>query len=105
MNIFRQFSDVTGLKENKQKCRVYFGGTRNEIQQEILMETSFEKGSLPLKYLGIMLDSRKLSIAAFTLITDKILARIKHWTGKLLAYARRLQLVKSVLLSIASYWM
>ncbi|CAI8595558.1 unnamed protein product [Vicia faba] len=34
-----------------------------------------------------------------------MLARIQHWTAKLLSYAGRLQLVQSILFSIANYWL
>lgn len=36
---------------------------------------------------------------------DKILHKIQHWSTRLLYYAGRIQLIKSVLFSICNYWM
>lgn len=38
-------------------------------------------------------------------LIDRIVARIQHWTAKVLSYAGRKQLIKSVLFAITSYWM
>lgn len=54
--VFNQFSSVSGLKENISKSSIYFGGLNNAI----LDEFQFSKGSFPFKYLGVPLSSKKL---------------------------------------------
>ncbi|XP_058726148.1 uncharacterized protein LOC131597468 [Vicia villosa] len=105
MHIFQQFSEATSLKANPTKCKAYFGGTCNPEKRRILTATSFKEGELPFKYLGVPLSSRRLSINQCQPLIDKVLNRIQHWSAKLLSYAGRQQLVKSVLLTISGYWM
>lgn len=93
------FSDATGLRK-KSKCKVFFRGTREVVQQDILKETGFERGKLSFKYMGVPLDRKRLSSAAYTPLVEKVVARLKHLTGKLLTYAGRLQLTRSVITTV-----
>ena len=61
-------------------------------------------GSLPLQYLGVPLISKRLTSVDCKGLIDKMVARIKCWTSKLLSYAGRLILIKSVLFSLQVYW-
>lgn len=63
------------------------------------------QGSLPVRYLGVPLISKRLSHTDCLELTDKVSRRISSWRGKLLSYAGRMQLVKSVLASFAVYWL
>ncbi|XP_058785046.1 uncharacterized protein LOC131659953 [Vicia villosa] len=103
-NPWNKFTASTGLQANPRKCKVYFGGVKEEDKQKILAVSGFEEGILSFKYLGVPLSSRKLSINQCQPLIDKIVARVNHWTTHLLSYAGRSQLVKSVLFSITAYW-
>jgi len=37
-------------------------------------------------------------------LVKKIISRIENWSSKLLSYARRSQLIKSVLFDVQTYW-
>lgn len=102
---FEEFSNSTGLEANAKKCSVYFGGVSHDEEQQILEVSGFSKGNLPFKYLGVPLHSKKLTIENCHPLIARITAQIKHWTAKLLSYAGRLQLVKSVISGIAAYWL
>ncbi|CAL0333248.1 unnamed protein product [Lupinus luteus] len=97
MEIFKMFSESTGLKARTTKCKVYFGGVDMNTQKSIQQTTGFSKGCLPFKYLGVPLDSKKLTVNLCTPLIDKITNRLKHWSTRLLSYAGRLQLIRSVL--------
>ena len=75
------------------------------MKTDIMKLTGFKEGSLPFKYLGVPLTSKKLSISHYLNLIDRITGKINHWSNKLLSYAGRLQLIKSVTFSIANYWM
>lgn len=74
------------------------------VQEDILEQFGFSKGAFPFKYWGVPLDSKKLSIMQCQPLIKKILARIESWSAKLLSYAGRLQLKKSVLFGVQTYW-
>lgn len=105
MNVFTGFSVSTGLKENPNKCKIYFGGVDNSTNEDIKNLTSFKELSLPFKYLGVPLTSKRLFIHHYMNLADTIIGRIKHWSTKLLSYVGRIQLIKSVTFAISNYWM
>lgn len=93
---FQKFSFVSGLRANQAKTSIYFGGVPCEVHNLILEEFQISKGDLPFKYLGVPLSSKKLSIAACQPLIKNVLSRIDRWASKLLSYAGRLQLIKSI---------
>lgn len=90
--------------ENQTKSCAYFGVVLGKDQQLVLQHTRFTKGKVPFRYLGVPLSSKKLSISQCQTLLDRMLGRINTWKVKFLSYARRLQLVRSVLTSIQPFW-
>ena len=105
MQTLNTFSETTGLVVNPSKCNIYFGGVDAPTKTDIMKLTGFKEGPLPFKYLGVPLTSKKSSISHYLNLIDRITGKINHWSNKLLSYAGRLQLIKSVTFSIANYWM
>lgn len=105
MQKFNEFSEATRLYVNPDKCRAYFGNVDLEVKNHILQATGFKEGPLPFRHLGIPLTSRKLSVNHCLVLVEKIVCRIKHWMSRLLSFAGRTQLIKSVLFAINNFWM
>lgn len=61
-------------------------------------------GTLIFKYLGVPSSTKKLTLLQWQPLIEKITARITSWTAKILSYAGRIQLVKSILFEILAYW-
>ncbi|XP_019261681.1 PREDICTED: uncharacterized protein LOC109239557 [Nicotiana attenuata] len=101
---FNSFSQALGLVANQKKSSIYFGGVSSAVQQEMTQITGFSIGELPFRYLGVPLSTKKLSVSQCQPLLDKMLGRIKQWTVKFLSYAGRVQLIKSVLIAIQSFW-
>jgi hypothetical protein len=99
------FSRSTGLYVNPSKCRVYYGGVEDHVKVSIRQTTSFADGSLPFRYLGVPLTSKKLSIHHYMPLVDHIVECIHNWSAKLLSHAGRLQLIRNVIFAVANYWM
>ncbi|XP_075076335.1 uncharacterized protein LOC142162991 [Nicotiana tabacum] len=59
---FSQFFEALGLQANLGKSSVYFGGVKQNVKEQILAHMGFEKGSLPFKYLGIPLSTKKIAL-------------------------------------------
>ncbi|CAK8535664.1 unnamed protein product [Lathyrus sativus] len=105
LETFRNFSKSTGLKMNPNKCKIYFGGMDMQTRTRLKELSGFQEGALPVKYLGIPLTSKRLTITHFMSLVDKIVARIHHWSSRLLSYVGRIQLVKSIAYAMVQYWM
>ncbi|GJT49418.1 RNA-directed DNA polymerase, eukaryota, reverse transcriptase zinc-binding domain protein [Tanacetum coccineum] len=75
-----------------------------EVQEEIMKSLHFEKGKLPMKYLGVPLITKRLGIKNCKCLVDKVRKRISNWKNKCLSYAGRLQFIASIPESIQVYW-
>lgn len=104
MEEFHSFSKATSMKVNPTKCKVYFGRVLDKVHQNIRETTNFSNGTLPFKYLGVPLSSRKLIMHQYRPLMDKIIARMKHWTAKLLSHTSMKQLINNVIFVIIMYW-
>lgn len=59
MEALNHFSSVTGLVANVDKTNIFLAGMEDAKQEEILTCTSFSIGTLPIRYLGLPLSSKK----------------------------------------------
>ncbi|GJU91627.1 hypothetical protein Tco_1304050 [Tanacetum coccineum] len=57
-----------------------------------------------MRYLGVPLLAKCLSVNDCRQLIDKVKERIGDWKNKFLSYAGRLQLISSVLASMQNYW-
>lgn len=64
----------------------------------------YSESRFPIKYLGIPLVSTRLLFKRCQPLIDKILCRLTSWTSKLLSYAGRVQLIRSVLFALQVFW-
>ncbi|KAE8690230.1 hypothetical protein F3Y22_tig00110904pilonHSYRG00039 [Hibiscus syriacus] len=60
--------------------------------------------ALPTSYLGLPLGQSRNSLAIWQPIIDKVQSRLDGWKGKLLSFARRLTLAKSVLSNLPIFY-
>ncbi|XP_059670944.1 uncharacterized protein LOC132316489 [Cornus florida] len=75
------FANVSGLRVNHNKSTVFLTGVPPNVESEILDLVGFEKGCLPIRYLGVPLISTMLKAHDCKALTDKITSRITHWTS------------------------
>lgn len=99
-----EFYLSSGLRPNMEKSTVYFGNVTEEVKNEIKLVMPFREGSLPVRYLGIPLDSNRISRSDCNVLLDNVKKRIDGWHNKSLSFAGRLQLIASVLNSVNVYW-
>nr|GEU28937.1 hypothetical protein [Tanacetum cinerariifolium] len=79
-------------------------GDLNSVKdkQEILSILPFKIGSLPVSYLGVPLITKHITFTYCKVLIDKVKIKVNDWKNKMLSYAGRLQLIASILSSIAS---
>ncbi|XP_071689057.1 uncharacterized protein [Rutidosis leptorrhynchoides] len=98
------FSQVSGLYPNLGKSTIFFGSVPFVTRQKILQIMPFNIGKLPMRYLGIPLIARKLSLSDSKSLIDKVKEKVCSWRNRKLSYAGRLLLINSVLNSMHIYW-
>lgn len=86
MKAFREIYVAKGRSVNPHKCKIILGNVDECTKQEILNVTSFSEGNLPFRYLRIPLTSKKLLMAHFRLLVEKIMARINNFSAHLLSF-------------------
>lgn len=63
-----------------------------------------KEGNFPIRYLGLPFISKNLTKKDYGPLINKITAIVNSWSSKFLSYAKKLQLIKSVLFSLQAYW-
>ncbi|GJU97186.1 RNA-directed DNA polymerase, eukaryota, reverse transcriptase zinc-binding domain protein [Tanacetum coccineum] len=99
-----EFSGYSGLLPNMQKSTIFFGGLSSAELQIILNIIPFTVGKLLVRYLGVPLITKQLSISDCKPLVNKVNAKVSDWKNKTISYAGRVQLITSVLSSMQNYW-
>ncbi|GJX75384.1 RNA-directed DNA polymerase, eukaryota, reverse transcriptase zinc-binding domain protein [Tanacetum coccineum] len=99
-----EFGGMSGLLPNIAKSKVFFGNVTEVTRLRILNIIPFHEGSLPVRYLGVPLISKRLYIKDCLLLIDKASKRIIDWKNNSLSFAGRLQLIMSVFISMQVFW-
>ena len=97
------FSSSSGLVANYSKSGFYLARVNDNFRMHAASTVDFTFESLPVKYLGMPLISKRYTAADCEFLVDKMTSRIRSWFAKNLSYRARLQLVNSVLMSISNY--
>nr|GEU63957.1 RNA-directed DNA polymerase, eukaryota, reverse transcriptase zinc-binding domain protein [Tanacetum cinerariifolium] len=99
----KDFSEVFGLQPNLSKSTVFFGNVNYGEQRSILKVLPFKIGSLPAKYLGVPLITKRLGEEDCKHLVDMVKNKVNDWKNKFLYYAGRMQLIAFVLGSMQIY--
>ena len=70
----------------------------------ITLHLGLSSGELPMRYLGLLLQSKRLSATECEPLTQAITSRLQSWKVRFLSYAGRVELIRSVLSSMHLYW-
>ncbi|GJZ33072.1 RNA-directed DNA polymerase, eukaryota, reverse transcriptase zinc-binding domain protein [Tanacetum coccineum] len=68
------------------------------------LKANMSKSTLPVRYLGVPLITKKISATDCKPLIDNVKSRVMDWRNKALSYSGRLQLIASVLSSMQVYW-
>lgn len=84
---FQSFSDSTGLNVKPQKCHIFCSGIDEDIISRVKHLSGFTIGSLPVRYLGVPLNYKKLSIAHYLPLIERITGKIRALDNKITQYS------------------
>lgn len=104
LKVFDQFAEWSGLCISLEKSTIFMAGVTEPVKCGILTNFPFADGELPVRYLGLPLMTQVMRQQDYLPLIEKIRGRINTWTSRFLSYAGRLQLIKSVLMSIVNFW-
>ncbi|KAL0304674.1 UNVERIFIED_CONTAM: hypothetical protein Sangu_3070300 [Sesamum angustifolium] len=91
-----EFVALSGLTVNPAKNQIILSRAVQQERQQIIDSLGFQKGVLPVKYLGVPLTSSRLTIADCRPLINKLDARLAGWNHQNLSYAGRVQLIKTM---------
>lgn len=102
-HLLDDFTALSKLRINFNKSAVYFGGPVKH-RQWIVSHLGLNQEELLVRYLGLLLLSKRLSATSCAPLQQAITTRLQSWKAKLLSYAGRVELIKSALSSMHLYW-
>ncbi|GJS88192.1 RNA-directed DNA polymerase, eukaryota, reverse transcriptase zinc-binding domain protein [Tanacetum coccineum] len=97
LHILNCFHDVSGLKINLLKSRLFGIGVFEEEVVNVARAVNCSNDSLPFSYLGLPIRRNLNKIDAWSNVVQKFIKRLSSWKANLLSIGGRLTLVKSVL--------
>ncbi|GJW52546.1 RNA-directed DNA polymerase, eukaryota, reverse transcriptase zinc-binding domain protein [Tanacetum coccineum] len=85
-----EFSSVSGLHPNMSKSTMFCSNLSDAIKNEILGIVPFNVGKLPVRYLGVPLVTKRLSVKDCKSLVEKVKGKVGDWKNKFLSYAGRM---------------
>ena len=83
---------------------MYLAGIPTSLKQYIVDSCNIPLGSLPFRYLGVLLSSKCNSAIECERLVVRMTSKIRSWQVRNLYYAARLQLVSTILVNITNFW-
>lgn len=102
--VFDEFVVWSGLKISIEKSTIYMVGVAVEEKARIKRNFPLAEGTLPVRYLGLPLMTQVMRRPDYQPLVEKIRCKMNTWTSRCLSYAGRMQLIKSVIMSIVNFW-
>ncbi|GKA72279.1 retrovirus-related pol polyprotein from transposon TNT 1-94 [Tanacetum coccineum] len=104
MCILKCFEEVSGLKVNFDKSKLYGIGVNSCDRNEMARWMTCSTGDFPFTYLGLSIGERISGIKAWRAVIEKFKNLLVDWKAKSMSFGGRLTLVKSVLSSLPLYY-
>ena len=104
LQVLKEFEKRSVLAVSMQKTSFYASGMTVEETDLIQASTGMSLGSLPVRYLGVPLNSKKLSLVNCEPLIHQIKTRFSSWSVKSLSFSGRLLLIKTVIAGITTFW-
>lgn len=105
LQVLAEFEHISGLAVNIAKTSLFNCGVPTDIIQRFRSRFGLAQASLPIRYLGLPLSSKKLSLKDYDPLIFQIKRKLGSWTSKTLSMAGRLTLISSVIAGITGFWM
>ena len=104
IQILHEFERRSGLAVSLQKSSFFASGLTDPEIAAIQASTGMPCGSLPMRYLGVPLSTKKLSFQNCEPLLQQIKKRFSSWSVKALSFAGRLLLIKTDIAGVSTFW-
>ena len=104
MDTMQTIASISGLSANLLKSNCFFNNRDPALMDWFNTVYQIPHGRLPIRFLGVPLISKQLCIGDYMPLIEGITNRTNCWTSLLLSFAGRVQLLKSVLYAMVSFW-
>lgn len=86
------------------KTSFFTCGLSQEETSQIVAEIGLEHGQLPVRYLGVLLVTKKISLENCEPLIQQVKGKVNSWSAKSLSFAGTLLLINTVLEGISNFW-
>ncbi|XP_013601807.1 PREDICTED: uncharacterized protein LOC106309313 [Brassica oleracea var. oleracea] len=104
LQVLKEFELRSGLAVTVQKSCFFASGLIQQEVDSIKASTGMPNGLLPVRYLGVPLCTKKLTLSNCEVLIQQVKAKFNSWTVKTLSFAGRLLLIKTVIAGITNFW-
>lgn len=104
LRILNDFEQMSGLAVNIAKTSLFHSGMDEAELLSIKQKYDLSPGTLPIRYLGLPLHSRKLSVGDCDPLICQVKKKLNGWTNRFLSQAGRLTLMSSSISGILGFW-
>lgn len=104
LEVLRSFEARSGLALSITKTNFFTSGVPASEISHISRETGLTHASLPIRYMGIPLVTKKLSMSNCEPLIQSVKAKLNSWSAKSLSFAGRLLLINTVISGISNFW-
>jgi hypothetical protein len=101
--ILAAFEQLSGLKINFHKSELLCFSDAQDSAAAYADLFGCGKGQFPISYLGIPINYRRLTIAEWKLVEQRLQKRLSSWKGKVLSLGGRLVLINSIINNMVMY--
>lgn len=104
LQLLHEFEKRSGLTVSLQKSSFFASGLTEQEIATIQVSTGMPCGSLPMRYLGVPLCTKKLNLQNCEPLLQQIKKRLSSWSAQTLSFAGRLLLIKTVISGVSTFW-
>lgn len=104
LDVLRDFESKSGLAISISKTCFFTSDIPDIEVEQIKNQIGLQHGTLPIRYLGVPLCTKKLSVSNCEPLLQSVKAKLNSWSSKSLTFAGRLLLINTVIVGISNFW-